>query len=66
MTLLSIVRPRAALSPLGGFLSRLGMIALPLLSSETYCGYEGIHHSCLNGFNIFQGERNIYSEVKEH
>lgn len=48
MTLFSAVRLRAALSPLSGFLSHLGLIALPLLSSEIHCSYEDIHHSCLN------------------
>lgn len=36
MTLLSVVRLRAALSPRGGFFfRRFGLIALPLLSSES-------------------------------
>lgn len=59
MTLLLVVRLRAALSPLGGFLSRLGLIALPLRSSEIHCGYEDIHHSPLRGFQVFQGEREL-------
>lgn len=57
MTPLSGVRVRAALLPLSGFLSSLGLIALPLLSSVTHCGYEDIHHSCLSGFKVFQGKR---------
>lgn len=53
MKRLLVVRPRAALSPLSGFLSCLGLIALPLLSSQIHCGYEDIHHSCLSGFKVF-------------
>lgn len=59
MTLLLVVRLRAALSPLSGFMSHLGLIALPLLSSEIHCGYMDIHHSCLNGFKVFQWEREL-------
>ncbi len=55
MTLLLVVRLRAVLSPLSGSLSCLGLIALPLLSSEIHCGYEDIHHSCPSGFKVFQG-----------
>lgn len=68
MTPLSGVRVRAALSPLSGFLSSLGLIALPLLSSGTHCGYEDIHHSGLSGFKVFQGksEHTVYREVKKH